>query len=133
MVVVATPIFGVEARQYSALLPMKKTSRQHAVTPSSDACAGVRLVVDMARRVKSRFRDGPERGFCDCNRTRTTSRGVIRRDVSRLPDMAESIFCPVVTSNVSGPVGGTAPPEASSLAMMVTACAPAAAMVAPKC
>jgi hypothetical protein len=47
--------------------------------------------------------------------------------------MAESIFCFVVTSNVSGPFGGPAPCEASSLAMILTTCAPAAAITTPRC
>ena len=61
------------AMQYDASLPAKKTSRQHAVTPSSAVCAGVRVVVVRARREKSTVDVGI---FCDCSRTRTTSRGV---------------------------------------------------------
>lgn len=102
---------AVVAMQNGEVLFTQKTSRQQAVTPRF----GGRFVKDDG--VLGVGREEDLVGDCDCSRTRTTSRGVTgfivscfsivdldhglavpRSDVRRLPDTAESIFCPAEIS-----------------------------------
>src|SRR3569833_2312573 len=72
------PPILVPATQYSALLFIKKTSRQHAVTPRLDGRKVFGAVAaSFCKSAGSLWKSGPARVICwDCKRTRTTSSGV---------------------------------------------------------
>ena len=103
-VIAPEPIRGPAATMHPSELLAKKTSRQQAVTPRFEGLKAAFGICEPASFEKSEtvcaVGDGCVKAW-DCHRTRTTSSGVTRRPVSRLPDVAESIFCAAVISTGS--------------------------------